>query len=50
VRSRLIHYDDDMLPLPHLTAELERIEATLPDSDGAVLPSRIVHMPLAKNR
>ena len=49
IRSLQIHYDDTRITRPALIAELQRIEAALPDAATVKLPSRIVHLPLSWN-
>ena len=47
VRSLMIEYDVRLLPLAKLLEALDRAEAELPDVKNAVLPSRILHLPMA---
>jgi urea carboxylase len=49
IRSLQIHYDPARLSRSDLIAELQRIEAALPESGSVKLPSRIVHLPLSWN-
>jgi urea carboxylase len=47
IRSLQVHYDPLQLPEPELRARLREAEQALGDSREAVLPSRIVHLPLS---
>jgi urea carboxylase len=49
IRSLQIHYDPARISRPDLIAELQRIEAKLPDAGSVKVPSRIVHLPLSWN-
>jgi urea carboxylase len=49
IRSLQIHYDSSALDRRRLLAILEELEATLPAAEAAVVPSRIVHLPLSWN-
>ena len=49
IRSLQIHYDGSRLPRRRLLDALAEIEAALPAAEAAVLPSRIVHLPLSWN-
>lgn len=47
VRSCMIEYDARRLPLPTLLAALLKAETELPDAHNAILPSRVLHLPMA---
>lgn len=47
VRSVMIEYDARHLSLPDLLALIERADAAIGDVAHMVLPSRIVHLPMA---
>lgn len=47
IRSLQIHFDPARLPRTRLLDELAEAEAALPPVDDMVVPSRIVHLPLA---
>jgi urea carboxylase len=47
VRSCVIEYDQKTLPLAALMAAIDAADASLPDVTQLVLPSRIVHLPMA---
>lgn len=47
IRSLQIHYDNLVLPIEQLLAELEAIEAGLDNIDQLSVPARIVHLPLS---
>ncbi|KAK9905055.1 hypothetical protein WJX75_008745 [Coccomyxa subellipsoidea] len=49
VRSCMIEYDQRVLPLGELLSLLEATERALPSAQDQVLPTRIVHLPLAFN-
>jgi urea carboxylase len=49
IRSLQIHYDPARMSRANLIAELQRIEASLPDAASVKVPSRIVHLPLSWN-
>jgi urea carboxylase len=49
IRSLQVHHDPARLSRESLIAELQRIEAQLPDAATARVPSRIVHLPLSWN-
>ncbi len=47
IRSLQVHYDPQRLPLDALLRELAALEQRLDESPATVVPSRIVHLPLA---
>lgn len=47
VRSVMIEYDARKLSLPDLLAHVESADAAIGDVAHMVLPSRIVHLPMA---
>lgn len=47
IRSLQIHYDNLVLPIEKLLAELEEMEASLGDIDELTVPARVVHLPLS---
>jgi urea carboxylase len=47
VRSVMIEYDARQLSLPDLLALIEKADAAIGDVAHMVLPSRIVHLPMA---
>lgn len=47
VRSVMIEYEPRLLPLPGLLALVEGADAAIGDVAHMVLPSRIVHLPMA---
>jgi urea carboxylase len=49
IRSLQIHYDGTILDRRRLLAILGEIEPSLPAAEAAVVPSRIVHLPLSWN-
>ncbi|HEY4073020.1 MAG TPA: urea carboxylase [Herbaspirillum sp.] len=49
IRSLQLHYDHRRLPLPALLRELASLETQMLPVDQMVVPSRIVHLPLAWN-
>ena len=49
IRSLQVHYDPAVLTLPRLLDTVQRLEAALPDSEHAEVPSRIVYLPLSWN-
>ncbi|MDB5992322.1 MAG: urea carboxylase [Herbaspirillum sp.] len=49
IRSLQLHYDHRQLPLPALLRELALLETHMQSVDQMVVPSRIVHLPLAWN-
>ncbi|MBV8667463.1 MAG: urea carboxylase [Burkholderiaceae bacterium] len=49
IRSLQVHFDHRVLPSRRLESLLDRLLADLPAVDDMVVPSRIVHLPLAWN-
>lgn len=47
VRSCMVEYEQRELPLPALLAAIEAADASIGDVSGMVLPSRVVHLPMA---
>ena len=49
IRSLQVHFDHRHLPADALVQQLDALVAALPSVDAMVVPSRIVHLPLAWN-
>jgi urea carboxylase len=47
IRSLQIHFDPVILPQAELLCKLRAVEEAIPDASKLVLPTRIVHLPLA---
>jgi urea carboxylase len=49
IRSLQVHFDHRRLPMARLVALIDELMTALPSVDDIVVPSRIVHLPLAWN-
>ena len=49
IRSLQVHFDHRVLPLARLLDVLQELERSMPATSSMVVPSRIVHLPLAWN-